>query len=139
MVHETGGAILLGVAVGGLVSQISGVEWLNSFTQFDTEIFFLFFLPPIIFESGYNMNHRFFFKNILSLSMYAFVGTLISTSVFAIILYYSNTLIYNHEIPFMECLSFGALISATDPVTVLAIFKQLKVDVDLYANAFGER
>ena len=28
-----------------------------------------------------------------------------------------------HEMPFMVCLSFGALISATDPVTVLAVFQ----------------
>ena len=33
---------------------------------------------------------------------------------------------------------FGALISATDPVTVLAIFRELHVDVDLYSNVFGE-
>ncbi|CAG0901113.1 unnamed protein product, partial [Cyprideis torosa] len=39
---------------------------------------------------------------------------------------------------FADCLSFGALISATDPVTVLAIFNDLQVDVNLYALVFGE-
>ena len=33
---------------------------------------------------------------------------------------------------------FGAMISATDPVTVLAIFNDLHVDVNLYALVFGE-
>lgn len=33
---------------------------------------------------------------------------------------------------------FGALVAATDTVTVLAIFKTLKVDIDLYSNIFGE-
>lgn len=28
-----------------------------------------------------------------------------------------------YELPFVECLMFGALISATDPVTVLSIFQ----------------
>lgn len=39
---------------------------------------------------------------------------------------------------FLDSLRFGALISATDPVTVLAIFNDLNVDVNLYALVFGE-
>lgn len=39
---------------------------------------------------------------------------------------------------FIDCLLFGTLISATDPVTVLAIFSELHVDVNLYALMFGE-
>jgi len=35
-------------------------------------------------------------------------------------------------------LLFGALISATDPVTVLAVFHDLHVDFDLYSLVFGE-
>jgi len=38
----------------------------------------------------------------------------------------------------LECFAFGALISATDPVTVLAIFKELRADINLYSNVFGE-
>ena len=39
---------------------------------------------------------------------------------------------------FNDCLYFGAIISATDPVTVLAIFNDQKVNVNLYALVFGE-
>uniref|UniRef100_A0A672Q1L5 Sodium/hydrogen exchanger 6-like n=1 Tax=Sinocyclocheilus grahami TaxID=75366 RepID=A0A672Q1L5_SINGR len=39
---------------------------------------------------------------------------------------------------FTDCLFFGAIVSATDPVTVLAIFNELQVDADLYALLFGE-
>ncbi|KAB7506971.1 Sodium/hydrogen exchanger 7 [Armadillidium nasatum] len=39
---------------------------------------------------------------------------------------------------FTDSLLFGTLISATDPVTVLAIFSELHVDVNLYAFVFGE-
>ena len=43
---------------------------------------------------------------------------------------FGNNIVYS--------LLFGALISATDPVTVLAIFHDLHVDVDLYSLVFGE-
>jgi sodium/hydrogen exchanger 8 len=37
-----------------------------------------------------------------------------------------------------ECLTFGALISATDPVSTLAVFAELKVDPNLFYLVFGE-
>ena len=48
--------------------------------------------------------------------------------------------LYSPQLEFglVDCLMFGAIISATDPVTVLAVFKELKVDVDLDALLFGE-
>ena len=39
---------------------------------------------------------------------------------------------------FADCLLFGAIISATDPVTTLAIFNDQNVDQNLYALIFGE-
>ncbi|XP_010293462.1 PREDICTED: sodium/hydrogen exchanger 9, partial [Phaethon lepturus] len=42
------------------------------------------------------------------------------------------------EFHFTDCLFFGSLMSATDPVTVLAIFHELHVDADLYTLLFGE-
>lgn len=37
-----------------------------------------------------------------------------------------------------ESFAFGSLISATDPVSVLAIFKELDANENLYAIVFGE-
>src|SRR5712691_12399467 len=42
------------------------------------------------------------------------------------------------ELSLLECLTFGTTLSATDPVTILAIFKQYKVDPKLYTVIFGE-
>lgn len=39
---------------------------------------------------------------------------------------------------FLDTLYFGALISPTDPLTILAIFSDMHVDVNLYALVFGE-
>ena len=44
----------------------------------------------------------------------------------------------NAQFTFLDTLNFGAIISATDPVTVLAIFNDLHVDVNMYALVFGE-
>lgn len=40
--------------------------------------------------------------------------------------------------PLLANLTFGALISATDPVTVLSVFQRLQAQPDLYMNVFGE-
>ncbi len=37
-----------------------------------------------------------------------------------------------------ESFAFGSLISATDPVAVLAIFKEVNVEKNLFALVFGE-
>ncbi|KAM0901911.1 hypothetical protein ACQ4PT_019641 [Festuca glaucescens] len=43
-----------------------------------------------------------------------------------------------YRMPLIESMMFGALVSATDPVTVLSIFQELGTDVNLYALVFGE-
>lgn len=42
------------------------------------------------------------------------------------------------KLTLIECLMFGSTLSATDPVTILAIFNQYKVDPKLYNIIFGE-
>lgn len=42
------------------------------------------------------------------------------------------------NISFVEAISVGATLSATDPVTILAIFNTYKVDPKLYTVIFGE-
>jgi sodium/hydrogen exchanger-like protein 6/7 len=42
------------------------------------------------------------------------------------------------EMSVTDCMGLGAIISATDPVTILAVFQQLGVEPDLYAVIMGE-
>ena len=109
-------------------------------TTFDPELFFNILLPPIIFHAGYSMKKRFFFRNIGSILVFAFIGTTLSTFAVAGIMYLVTLMFpyLGETMKFIDTLRFGALISATDPVTILAIFNDLNVDVNLYALVFGE-
>ena len=67
------------------------------------------------------------------------VGTAISTFTVGGVMYGVTRSVERLEnVTFIDNLHFGALISATDPVTVLAIFSDLNVDVNLHALVFGE-
>ena len=108
-------------------------------SSFNPEIFFYVLLPPIIFFEGYRLKRRYFFRNLGAICTYAFFGTTISCVLVGGICYAFNRLTgVTETFDFPECLLFGAMISATDPVTVLAIFHDLHVDVDLFALVFGE-
>ncbi|ONM55769.1 Sodium/hydrogen exchanger 6 [Zea mays] len=52
--------------------------------------------------------------------------------------YLGGLLYIVYRLPLVECMMFGALVSATDPVTVLSIFQELGTDTNLYALVFGE-
>ncbi|XP_023656646.2 sodium/hydrogen exchanger 7 isoform X1 [Paramormyrops kingsleyae] len=110
---------------------------------FDPEVFFNILLPPIIFHAGYSLKKRHFFRNLGSIITYAFLGTAISCFVIGNLMYGVVKLMQvvgqlTDKFYYTDCLFFGAVISATDPVTVLAIFNELHADVDLYALLFGE-
>ncbi|KAJ7395549.1 solute carrier family 9 member A9 [Pitangus sulphuratus] len=111
---------------------------------FDPSIFFNILLPPIIFHAGYSLKKRHFFRNLGSILTYAFLGTAISCIVIGLIMYgFVKAMVHmgqlkQWEFHFTDCLFFGSLMSATDPVTVLAIFHELHVDTDLYTLLFGE-
>uniref|UniRef100_A0AAY4CLD3 Sodium/hydrogen exchanger n=1 Tax=Denticeps clupeoides TaxID=299321 RepID=A0AAY4CLD3_9TELE len=124
------------------VDDVQDNEMLRKVT-FDPEVFFNILLPPIIFHAGYSLKRRHFFRNMGSILAYAFLGTVISCFIIGLLMYGCVMLMKQigqlaGDFFFTDCLFFGAIVSATDPVTVLAIFNELQVDADLYALLFGE-
>lgn len=87
------------------------------------ELLFYVFLPVLIFESAYNMNMRRVVANIRSISLLSVASLLVSAVLVAAGLYYGLAWI-GFPIPWSVAALFGALISATDPVAVLALFKE---------------
>ncbi|KAG2443286.1 hypothetical protein HYH02_009356 [Chlamydomonas schloesseri] len=135
---EAGAALLLGLVVG-LVLKAAGVgAGLASTVAFKGGIFFYVLLPTIMFDAGYSLDTRSFIKNVGSVCMYAFVGTTISCFTIGLMMWAFGVWGWCYPMPLLANLTFGALISATDPVTVLAVFQRLNAQPDLYMNVFGE-
>nr|CAD7571950.1 unnamed protein product [Timema californicum] len=107
---------------------------------FDPEIFFNIILPPIIFHAGYSLKRKYFFRNLGAILTFALIGTTISSFFVGAVMYgFIQQVSYlRNSFTFLDTLYFGALISSTDPLTILAIFNDLHVDVNLYALVFGE-
>ncbi|XP_020220834.1 sodium/hydrogen exchanger 6 [Cajanus cajan] len=138
IIPEASASLLIGLIVG-ILANISDTETsIRAWFNFHEEFFFLFLLPPIIFQSGFSLAPKPFFSNFGAIVTFAIFGTFIASIVTGILVYLGGLLFLMYRLPFVECLMFGALISATDPVTVLSIFQELGTDVNLYALVFGE-
>ena len=103
-------------------------EILNINYQFVYE----FLLPIILFESAININiHRFKiqFKTLTFLTTIALVFNAVIVSLLIKIFF---------GVPFLQSLIFGTLISATDPIGVLAFVKKIKIPERLKLIIEGE-
>ncbi|XP_065081092.1 sodium/hydrogen exchanger 7 isoform X2 [Ochlerotatus camptorhynchus] len=107
---------------------------------FDPEIFFNIILPPIIFHAGYSLKRKYFFRNLGAILTFAIIGTTLSAFLIGALMYGFVQMMpkLSESFTFLDTLYFGALISPTDPLTILAIFSDIHVDVNLYALVFGE-
>lgn len=117
--------VLIGILLASL-SEVPGIGAIfEPFTnvQLTPELLFYIFLPILIFESAFNMNVRKMIDSFWAISMLSIVGLLISTIAIAAGLYFIFPLV-GLSVPFIVTLLFGAVISATDPVAVLALFRE---------------
>ncbi|KAJ3473063.1 hypothetical protein NLG97_g10537 [Lecanicillium saksenae] len=136
-IHETVISIFAGMVVG-LVLLITSGDSIRSPLNFDYQIFFNLLLPPIILASGYELHQANFFRNIGTILTFAFAGTFLSAVVIGLVLWLYSLIPGAIDMDFVDAISVGATLSATDPVTILAIFNTYKVDPKLYTIIFGE-
>ena len=90
------------------------------------------FLPTLIFESAFNLNARQLWQNIIPILTLAVPGLLLSTGIIA------GILLLTTSIPVLPALLLGAILSATDPVAVIALFRQLGAPKRLTVLVEGE-
>ena len=123
----------------GLIIRVTEGTFIQHTVTFDYQFFFNLLLPPIILASGYELHQANFFRHIGTILTFAFAGTFISAVVMGLFLWLWTRLpLDGFRISFVEAISVGATLSATDPVTILAIFNTYKVDPKLYTIIFGE-
>uniref|UniRef100_A0A8C5GIY9 Sodium/hydrogen exchanger n=1 Tax=Gouania willdenowi TaxID=441366 RepID=A0A8C5GIY9_GOUWI len=106
----------------------------------DTDVFFLYMLPPIVLDNGYFMPTRPFYENVGTVLWYAVVGTLwnsvgIGLSLYAICQF---EVFGVQDINLQENLLFASIISAVDPVAALNVFEDIGVNEQIYIVIFGE-
>ena len=123
----------------GLIIKLTEGTFIQNTVSFNYQFFFNLLLPPIILASGYELHQANFFRNIGTILTFAFAGTFISAIVLGLFLWlWTRIPLDGFKISFVEAISVGATLSATDPVTILAIFNTYKVDPKLYTVIFGE-
>lgn len=102
-------------------------EGVNSVANINPDLILYLFLPILIFDAAYELNLHIFKKTLANATLLAVLGLIICMLL-------TGTLLIGiaHIVPGFEswtwglALMFGALISATDPVAVVALLHELK-------------
>ena len=146
--HETCATLLLGILISWIIWGIKGSAETGTF-QFKSGFFFNFFLPPIIFNSGFNMRKKRFFANLGNVGLFGLVVTLMCFAIFSVatvgIINGMDLQMYNYStgeqltinISTMKVLLFTALLCSSDVVAAVSIVSY-KEQPKLYSCIFGE-
>ena len=90
------------------------------------------FLPALIFEAAWNVDAAALRRRWLPIATMAVPGVLFTAFVVAAGLWGAR------QLPFVPALLLGAILAATDPIAVIAVFRRLRVPGDLAAMVEGE-
>ena len=105
---------------------------LGSF-EITAETVLFVFLPTLIFESALSINVRDLLHDLVPILVLAVIGLLVSATVVGFAMWWSTA-----TVPLVACLLLGAIVSATDPVAVIALFKELGAPKRLTILVEGE-
>lgn len=100
--------------------------------QLTPELLFTILLPALLFEAAIHLPTSALRQNLRTILILAVPGMLISAFMTGWGLHWVL------DTPWLPAMVFGALISATDPISVLALFKQLRAPQSLAVIVEGE-
>jgi CPA1 family monovalent cation:H+ antiporter len=90
------------------------------------------FLPPLIFEAAWAVDLAALRRVALQVVLLAVPGVVLVAGLIG------GGIALTGQLPLVSAILFGAIVSATDPVAVIAIFRRLNVPPDLLAMVEGE-
>jgi len=96
------------------------------------ELILALFVPPLIFEAAFHLNFAELRRNLSAILVLAVPGVILTT------LIVGGVISYGAGLSLSAALVFGALIAATDPVAVVALFRLLGVPKKLSVLVEGE-
>lgn len=138
-IQDAGLSTILGILFGFILEILGETPQIKSITALNSEFVLFVLLPPIIFQSGYNIDKQKFFGNFGLIITYAFIGFFISTFLISwgifLICYFH---LVSFQFTLIESFIFGLIISSTDPISVLPIMKKMNLDSTLYNIILGE-
>ena len=139
--------VILGTIFGviimyGLDKEKETQDLIHEIDLSSPHIFFFLLLPPIILEAAFSLHDRTFVENIGSILLFAVVGTVLACFMLGITLFglykAGGFDLGDKTLSFTQIMIFSSLISAVDPVAVLAVFDEIGVNHVLYFLIFGE-
>ncbi|KAJ6723489.1 SODIUM/HYDROGEN EXCHANGER [Salix koriyanagi] len=136
-INESTTALAIGLCTGTLIL-LTTKGRSSRVLLFDEQFFFIYLLPPIIFNAGFQVKKKQFFRNFMIITLFGAVGTLIS---FIIISLGTAQLFKKLDIGFLDTedyLGLGAIFSATDSVCTLQVLDQEETPL-LYSLVFRGR
>ncbi|TYG39350.1 hypothetical protein ES288_D12G009600v1 [Gossypium darwinii] len=134
--NESTTALAIGLC-SGIIILLTTEGKRSHILVFNEELFFIYLLPPIIFNAGFQVKKKQFFRNFAMIILFGAVGTLIS---FVIVSIGTMQLFKKLDIGFLDIgdyLAIGAIFSATDSVCTLQVLNQDETPL-LYSIVFGE-
>jgi CPA1 family monovalent cation:H+ antiporter len=125
--------VLLGFVLPEM--RATAAEILESFDF--SEVLLHIMLSFLLFAGAINVNFRKLSEERWTVLALATLGTLMSTFIVGTITFYVLPLL-GLQVEFIYCLLFGALISPTDPIAVLAIVQKMNLSKNLQIKIEGE-
>jgi monovalent cation:H+ antiporter, CPA1 family len=114
------GLVLAGLVMGNLLPY--------SGPHLSKQLLYLVVLPGLLFEAAFQIHFKEVWRSRVSILTLAVPGIVVATFLTALLLWLGVNQLMPGSITLIEAMVFGALISATDPISVLAIFRTLGVE-----------
>ncbi|PIA26804.1 hypothetical protein AQUCO_08800013v1 [Aquilegia coerulea] len=135
-VNESITAIVIGCISGTIILLMSkGTS--SHILRFDENLFFIYLLPPIIFNAGFQVKKKQFFRNFGTIMLFGVFGVFISSAIISAGSWWLFPKMGFVGLGVLDYLAIGTIFSSTDTVCTLQVLHQDQTPL-LYSLVFGE-